>query len=59
MHTGLAIVAIRVIVAWLAPGLTMLLLTGIQGIPPEFYEPAGAEGGPFGGCPAGHNDSHA
>jgi len=33
---GLAIVAIRVIVAWLAPGLTMLLLTGSQGIPPEF-----------------------
>ena len=34
MHTGLAIVAIRVIVAWPAPGLTMLLLTGSQGIPP-------------------------
>jgi multiple sugar transport system permease protein len=45
VHTGLAMVAICVLVVWFASGLTMMLLmAGMQAIPTELYESARTDG---------------
>jgi multiple sugar transport system permease protein len=45
VHTGLAMVAICVLVVWFASSLTMMLLmAGMQAIPTELYESARADG---------------
>lgn len=45
VHSGLALGAICVLVTWYASGLTMLLLVGgMQGVPPEVYEAAAVDG---------------
>src|SRR5450755_1129514 len=45
VHTGLALIAICVLVIWFASGLTMMLLmAGMQGIPTEIYESAKVDG---------------
>ncbi|MDA8291808.1 MAG: sugar ABC transporter permease [Actinomycetota bacterium] len=44
-NSTLALVAISVLVVWLASGLTMMLLmAGMQGIPDELYESANVDG---------------
>jgi multiple sugar transport system permease protein len=45
VHYGLALGAICVFVVWFASGLTMMILIGgMQGIPPELYEAANVDG---------------
>jgi multiple sugar transport system permease protein len=45
VHTGLALVAISILVVWFASGLTMMLLmAGMQAIPHEIYESARVDG---------------
>jgi multiple sugar transport system permease protein len=45
VHTGLALIAISVLVIWFASGLTMkLLMAGMQSIPAEIYESAKVDG---------------
>lgn len=44
-NSTLALIAISVLVVWMASGLTMMLLmAGMQGIPDELYESAGVDG---------------